>query len=112
MAVQHTPWKNYNTGQYFQVKRDQIVNLAIDFRNFLSVTDFINFADLRFTTTSSDLVITAQAVNNNYADGYTKRHIAQCIVQAEAVGTHPVKLKCTTNEGLTIVKHFDVRAVE
>lgn len=112
MAVQHTPWKNYNTGEYFEVKLDQIVNLAIDFRHFLSATDFINYADLRFTTTSSDLVITAQAVNNNYADGYTKRHIAQCIVRADAVGIHPIKLKCTTNEGLTIVKHFDVRAVE
>lgn len=105
MAVEATQWHIYNQGYYIQVKQDSKTDLAIDLRNELSTGDYL--ISTNFTTTSSDLTISLQAVRYD-ANIRTTPHQAQCTVQSSTLGSHAVKMIATTNDGLTHVKHFDV----
>lgn len=106
MAVTNTQWHIYNKGYYIAVKQDSETDLAIDLQNELSTGDYL--VTPTFTTTSGDLTITGQAVRYDTLQGFTQPHQAQCRVSSATLGAHSVKLTVTTNQGLTMVKHFDV----
>ena len=100
-------WRIYNKGFYLPVKLGAETDLAIDLQNQLSSGDHL--VTPTFTSTSTDITIAKQAVRFDAAQGFTNPHQAQCTVQSNTLGTYPIKLIATTNQGFTIVKHFDVR---
>lgn len=100
-------WRIYNKGYYLPVKLGAETDLAIDLQNQLSPGDYL--ITPTFTSTSTDIVIAKQAVRFDAAQGFTNPHQAQCTVQTNTLGTYPIKLMITTNQGFTIVKHFDVK---
>lgn len=107
MAVTNTQWRQYNKGYYFSAKQGSSTDLAIDLQRELTTGDSLSI--VVFTTTSSDLTITGQAVRYDTLQGYTEPHQAQCKVTSSVIGAHPVKMTVTTALGYTIVKHFDIR---
>ena len=106
MAVTNTQWHIYNKGHYIAVKQDSVTDMAIDLQNELKSGDYLT--TVTFTTTSSDLTITGQAVRYDTTQGFTTPHQAQCNVSSSTLGSHAVTMTATTNDGLTHVKHFDV----
>ena len=105
MAVTDTVWLRYNKGHYVKVEVGEQVNLNIDLKNELDTGDFLQGCVA--TTTSTGLTIFGATVRFD-SDRTDQPHQQMVVVIPTATGTHPVKLVSTTENGQTIVKHFDI----
>ena len=105
MAVADTVWLRYNQGHYVKADVGEQINLSIELKNELDTGDFLQGCVA--TTTSSGLTIFGATVRFD-SDRIDQPHQQMVVVIPTAVGTHDVKLVSTTQNGLTIVKHFDI----
>lgn len=105
MAVTDTVWLRYNRGHYVKADVGEQINLNIDLKNELATGDFLQGCVA--TTTSTGLTIFGATVRLT-DDTIGQPHQQMVVVIPTAVGTHPVKLVSTTQNGITIVKHFDI----
>ncbi len=109
MAVDKTNYKQLNVGQAYTMPVGQLDNLLIDLRNELDTGDFL--LTVIATTTSSGIEINGAAPR--LATGVFEHPHQQYVrLKPTAVGVHPIKLTSTTQNGLTIVKHFVVHSKE
>jgi len=106
MAVTDTVWQRYNRGHYVKANTGEQLNFVVDLQNELDTGDFLQGCVA--TTTSSGLTIFGATVRTDPFPGLGVPHQQMVVVIPTAPGTHPVKLLSTTENGKTIVKHFDI----
>lgn len=104
MAVAYSKWQINNQGYYVRMKANTTEIVAVDLVNQLATTDQLIRAE---TITDTGINITATVVRYDTAIKSTP-HQVLCYIQASQPGVYGIQLKATTNQGLTIVKHFDV----
>ncbi len=109
MALTHTHWKRYNKGHYVETDLNNTELHLVDLKNELATGDFLRTCVA--TTTSNTLTIDGFFVRID-TDTHIQPHQQAVLLTPTAVGTHDVKLTSTTENGLTIVKHFDVLCKE
>ena len=110
MATEYTHWLTYNKGHYVHQSLGNRETYVIDLKNELDTGDFLQGCVA--TTTSTGMTIFGATVRLDAEAGYTQPHQQVVILIPTAVGTHDIKLTSTTENGQTIVKHFDVLVEE
>jgi len=105
MALTHSHWYRYNKGHYVQLDKDHSEIFLVDCINELETGDFLKTCQA--TTTSTELAIESSFVRIDTTQ-QTQPHQQAVLMKPTATGTHDVKLTSTTQNGITIVKHFDV----
>ena len=105
MALTHSHWYRYNKGHYVEMDKDHSEIFLVDLINELETGDFLNTCVA--TTTSSGLAIESFFVRIDTTQ-QTQPHQQAVLMKPTALGAHDVKLISTTENGYTIVKHFDV----
>lgn len=104
MAVAYSKWQINNQGHYVRMQTNSTEIVAVDLVNQLATTDQLITAE---STTDPGIDITATVVRYDTAIKSTP-HQVLCYIQALQPGVYGIQIKATTNQGLIIVKHFDV----
>lgn len=105
MAVQHSKWRRNNDGVYVRLDIGHTETFVIDLKNELRAGDFLNTCIA--TSTSTDILL-GFTVRTDFDEGFEYPHQQLVTLTPQAIGVHPIKLTSTTQNGITIVKHFDV----
>lgn len=107
MSVQYSKWRPNNDGQYVNIEIGHTEPIVIDLQNELEAGDFLQGCIA--TTTSGTMTINTATVRTDISAGFEYPHQQLVRLTPQAVGTHHIKAVSTTQNGLIIVKHFDVR---
>ena len=105
MALAHSQWYGYNKGQYVEQDLNNSEIFLVDVINELDAGDFLTSCVA--TTTSTGLAIESFFIRIDITTN-TQPHQMGVLMKPTATGTHKVKLVSTTENDITIVKHFDV----
>ena len=109
MAVTHTDWRLGNQGHYIEIPKDATATIAIDLQAQLQTNEKLNDCT---ATVPSGIALTLAAVRFDPTGTSTLNHQQMLVVTPSALGTYAIKTISTTNQGRTIVKHFDIYTKE
>jgi len=105
MAVAHTRWRTGNRSRYIPVKLTELENVMFDVGPELTPGDYI----LNATNSSpAEINLIASVVNQDTDQNYPGPHRVIVRFSALELGTYTLTITINTNQGLKIVKHFDV----
>lgn len=108
MTVAHSRWRRFNLGHYIVVKMGETETVMVDVAAELDTGDFLTGA----RSTATGITFVSTTVRLDEAAGYTNPHQILVTIRPQSTGTHSIKLEADSNNGLVIVKHFDVLVEE
>mgnify|MGYP003138206418 CR=1 FL=1 len=106
MAVEYSKWRRNNNGHFVKLDIGHTEKFVVDVRDELAAGDFLNTCVA--TTDSTGITIDSFAPRLEQDEGFTTPHQQFVQITPTAVGVHTIKLVSTTENNITIVKHFDV----